>query len=357
MRSTRAALVSSSVVVAMTLASCGSLPARTSPPADTTDGLAATFVPTATSVEPSASREGTLTYARAVAFWDRDRGLAGLAIDGPDGSSTGELQLTTDGGRSRATGRPTTSGVTQVDVAAATDAWALTSCNGEPTCVPRLYRSTDAGRNWSSAATDLSSVSFVDPLNGWGVAGSSSDTESSLPALERTSDGGRRWLRIASPCEGSNVGPVRVVSFRSAMSGLAVCAFTAGAGGELHAVMGTNDAGRHWTTLASTGGVGASMPVGRFPYGGYIRGIDDAADGTAWIWGDRMMPLATDHLGATWNPLALGDPAANLVAATWPLDGRHGEAVMWAPDQQASLFEVTEDGGRTWTERSLWLVG
>lgn len=341
----------------MTLASCGSLPARTSPSAERTDAPAATFPPTAAAVEPSASREGTSTYARAVAFWDRDRGLAGLAIDHPDGSSTGELQLTADGGRSWATGGPTTSGVTQVVVAAATDAWALTSCNGEPTCAPRLYRSTDAGRSWSSAATDLSFVSFVDPLNGWGVAGSSPDTQSSLPALERTSDGGRRWARIASPCEGSNVGPVRVVSFRSAMSGLAVCALTAGAGGELHAVMGTADAGRHWATLASTGGGGASKPVGRVQYGGYIRGLVDARDGTAWIWGDRMAPLATDDGGRTWDPLALGDPAADLVAATWPLDGRQGEAVMWAPDEQSSLFEVTEDGGRTWAERSLWLVG
>jgi photosystem II stability/assembly factor-like uncharacterized protein len=132
---------------------------------------------------------------------------------------------------------------------------------------------------------------------------------------------------------------------------------TLGASGEFHAVLATNDAGSHWTTVASTGGASNSKPRGHLPYGGYIRAIVEARDGTAWISGDRMVPLESGDDGRTWEPLRLGDPAANLVAAAWPLDARRGAAVMWAPDHQATLFEVTTDGGRSWTERSLWPVG
>jgi hypothetical protein len=95
---------------------------------------------------------------------------------------------------------------------------------------------------------------------------------------------------------------------------------------------------------------------GHLPYGGYIKGIVDASDGTAWISGDRMAPLASHDGGVMWQPLGLGDDAANLVYAAWPLNARRGVAVMWAPDRQATLFEVTGDGGRTWVERSAWPV-
>jgi hypothetical protein len=225
-----------------------------------------------------------------------------------------------------------------------------------PPCEPRLYRTIDAGNTWTEAITDLSWVSFVDPLDGWGVVGGYPTTDPGLPALRRTTDGGRTWTTMPSPCAGSSVGPLRTVAFRSLTSGLAVCALTAGAGGELHAVLATSDGGAHWTTRASTGGEPGGKAIGTIPYGGYITGIVVAADGTAWISGDRMVPLASRDGGATWRPLGIGDPAANLAGAAWPLDADHGFAVMWDADGRATLLEITRDGGRTWGERTGWDV-
>src|SRR5947199_4396932 len=71
----------------------------------------------------------------------------------------------------------------------------------------------------------------------------------------------------------------------------------------------------------------------------------------------RLLPLSSHDGGARWQPLALGDPDANLVFAAWPPDARHGVAVMLAPNSEATLFEITSDGGRTWAERPSWLVG
>jgi len=102
--------------------------------------------------------------------------------------------------------------------------------------------------------------------------------------------------------------------------------------------------------------VSSAKPIGSLPYGGYITGLVEAVDGTAWITGGQMVPLASRDGGVTWQPLALGDPAANLVEAAWPLDASRGFAVMWAPDSQASLLEATTDGGRRWSVRSSWSV-
>jgi photosystem II stability/assembly factor-like uncharacterized protein len=305
---------------------------------------------------PSDTAGPSLNYADAVAFWDGERGIVGLSRQRADGSLSGRLLATGDGGRTWRTSPSTPDGVVQVALAASMDAWALTGCGPNTGCEARLYRSTDGGESWTSAPTDLSWISFLDALDGWGVAGSAPSTDPGLPALRQTHDGGATWATMPTPCAGSTVGPLRTLSARSATAGLAVCALTAGAGGELDAVLATTDGGAHWTVRASTGDASGSKPVGRLQSGGYITGIVDAVDGTAWISGGRMVPLATRDGGTTWRPLALGDGAANLVYAAWPLDSSRGFAVMWAPDRRATLLEATTDGGRAWIERSDWSV-
>jgi photosystem II stability/assembly factor-like uncharacterized protein len=362
-RAVRAGLL----VAVTTLAACGSPPP---PPPSTavsaaSTGAPATASPVATgspvatplvTPAPSDTTGASFVSADAVAFWNDDDGIAGLSLTRPVGSSSGQLLATSDGGRSWRTLAFTPAGVVQVTVAGPADAWALAVCSDIPTCERRLYRSTDAGATWTSAPTDLSWVSFVDPLDGWGVVGSSVSTDPTPTTFRRTRDGGATWTTMPTPCAGSTVGPLRTVSGRTASAGLAVCALTAGAGGELHAVLATGDGGAHWTVRASTGDAVGPKPVGSLPYGGYITGIVEAADGTAWITGDRMVPLASRDEGATWQPLALGDGAANLVFAAWPLDASRGFAVIWAPDRQITLLEATTDGGRTWVERSSWSI-
>ena len=173
--------------------------------------------------------------------------------------------------------------------------------------------------------------------------------------LERTSDGGVSWTPTRSPCQGSPAGPLRAVAFRSASAGLAVCATTLGAGGEFHSVLATSDGGATWRVRASVAAPPAPR-LGSLPYGGYIRGLAVAADGTAWLWGDRMAPLASTDDGATWRPLGIGAPDAQPVTAAWPLDARDGVVLLWDPNRQATLVEATADGGRTWQARAAFSV-
>ena len=356
------------VLVAGTcLAACGGPP---SPPPATGASATSTASPFSPSqgatnslvatpqAKPAASGTTGASFvsADAVAFWNDHHGIAGLSLTRPDGSSSGQLLATSDGGRSWRTQASTPVGVVQVTVVGPADAWAVGACRDNPDCERRLYRSTDAGETWTSAPTDLSWISFIDPLVGWGVTGSSPSIDPGLPGFRRTRDGGATWTTLPSPCAGSTVGPLRTVSARTAGASLAVCALTAGAGGELHAVLATGDGGAHWTVRASTGDPVSAKRVGSLLDGGYVTGIVEAADGTAWMTGDRMVPLASRDGGATWQPLALGDGAANLVLAAWPLDGSRGFAVMWDPDRQITLLEATTDGGQTWVERSHWSV-
>lgn len=356
------------LVLVISLAGCGSGPAT--PPAATgrTPSLTANVsarpspsaTPTATqsappTAEPSTSEVASLRPA-AVAFWDADHGVVGLTIDQPDGSVSGELRITWDGGRTWTSGTVTQDAIAEVAVAGTDDAWVTTACITSPPCETLLYHTADGGRTWTSTWTDLSWVSFVDGSVGWGIPGFGAPTTPGAVRLEHTTDGGRTWMRTPSPCAHMTLGPLRAVSFRTAADGLAVCALTAGAGGELHAVLGTHDGGLHWTTLASTSDMSGGKAVGTIQYGGYIRGIVDASDGTAWMWGDRMAPLGSLDGGRTWSSLGVGDPDVNLVNAAWPLDARRGVALLWAPDRQATLLEATTDGSRTWTERFAWPV-
>ncbi len=223
-------------------------------------------------------------------------------------------------------------------------------------CSPQIYQSHDGGATWTSAPTDLTWLSFPDPLHGWGVAGSVMVSSGAIDPFVRTSDGGSTWTPIPSPCDGLDFGPIRAVAFRSTTSGMVVCALTLGAGGEFHAVLATTDGGAHWKLRASTDGTAKSRPVGRLLYGGYIGGIVEASDGAAWMAGIRMAPQASSDGGRTWTSLHLGDPDVNLVKAAWPLDATHGYAVMWHANRQATLLEVTTDGGRHWKVRASWPV-
>jgi photosystem II stability/assembly factor-like uncharacterized protein len=280
----------------------------------------------------------------------------GAAHYGPGAATGGAILATEDGGRAWTIVTTTSGPVVQVLVTGARDSWALSACEADG-CSPQILHSGDGGVTWQSQPTRLTWLSFSDPQHGWGVS------ESNLMSggggagqFVRTLDGGATWTPVASPCDGRDVGPLRTVAFRSPSDGMAVCALTAGAGGELHAVLTTSDDGGHWALQASTGGHAGSPAVGTLPYGGYVRGIVVAGDGTAWMAGDRMVPLASPDGGRSWHPLGLGDDAVDLVDATWPLDGRHGYAVMWDADRQASLLEVTSDGGANWQVQSAWPI-
>ena len=268
---------------------------------------------------------------------------------------------TTDGGRHWRMILSTTVPVVQLWVAGG-QLWARTTCHGSsPPCTSLLLRravvsgvpALSTGTPWFATTTNLGTISFVDAVHGWATADSAGP---GTAPMYQTSDGGVIWTSVSSPCRGSPVGPLRAIAFGSASAGLALCAYTIGAGGEFRSVLRTTDGGTSWHVVATV----APPPiprVGAMPYGGYARGLVVTADGTAWLWGDRMGPLASTDGGATWRPLAIGEADVLPVNAAWPLDARHGFALLWDPNRQATLVEATADGGRTWAVRAAIPVG
>ena len=345
------------LVLAALLGGCGTAPssatrASSSPSSSSPVTIPASSPPSLPSPS-SPPGSGPIFQPDALAFADGSVGFLGGGFSRSDGSLGGVVMATTDGGRHWQAILGTTAPVAQLWVAGG-QVWARTTCNGSnPPCTPLLLRravvsgvpSVSTGTPWFATSTNLGTISFVDAVHGWGAA-DLSPGPGTVPTY-RTSDGGVSWTSVTSPCRGSPVGPLRAIAFRSVSVGLALCATTLGAGGEFRSVLRTPDGGATWHVVASV----ASPPipaVGTMPYGGYARGLVVSADGTAWLWGDRMDPLASLDGGATWRPLAIGEPDALPVNATWPLDARHGFALLWDPNRQATLVEATADGGRTW---------
>ena len=318
-----------------------------------TVGVPVTPTPSPTeAASPSSSPEPPITQASATAFWDATHGVVGLTTWSQDGAETqGEIRTTADGGHTWWSGIPIRSGVGEIAVAGSGAAWVLSRCASDSAgCESTLYNTQDGGRTWDEWATDVTQVSFVDPLDGWGVVGGAISTDPATSSLRRTADGGRTWSAMTDPCPGLTGWTIRAAGFRDASNGLLVCALTAGAGGELHAVLSTSDAGRHWTLRSSTGEPEQTQPVGQLPYSGYITTIAFTADGTAWLSGDRMAVEASRDDGVTWRVLPVGGDGQASVAP-WPLDRTLGFAVTDDPDGPGSILESTSNGGRTWTVR------
>lgn len=319
--------------------------------------------PTASATPIAPAGSGPSYQPSAVAFWNATDGIVGVIVSSSDGSTqTGELLRTTDGGRTWTKAEETNGRIEQLVVAGPTDAWAVVGCpsDGPDTCTT-LSRSTDGGATWAATGTSgATRVSFVDADRGFGVF---PGTDPFKGELRRTVDGGSTWTAAGDPCAGSHVGGLGNIAFASATDGLAVCSGEPGAGNQLKAVAGTDDGGTSWHLRASTGDLSGSSGdgrVGSISVGGYVGRYGDlvvAHDGTAWMTGGRMTPLVARNGGSTWVPLGLGDPDVNLVRSAWPLDRERGFALVWEGDRQATLLESTGDGGRTWTELSLWPVG
>ncbi len=348
-------------IIAAIVAACGAVPVPASPrPIASPTPVGSSLVPSApatpatspgTPSPPSTSPpagSGPIFQPDALAFRDTSLGFLGGGYSRPDGSVAGVVMETRDGGRHWRTILITTAAVAELWVAGG-EVWARTTCNGSnPPCTPLLLRRVAAGGTWFAKSADLGAISFVDARHGWAAA--DSPGPGAVPTY-RTADGGVTWTSAPSPCRGSPVGPLRAIAFRSASVGLALCAYTIGAGGEFRSVLRTTNGGATWHVVATV----APPPVpavGTMPYGGYARGLVVTTDGTAWLWGDRMVPLASPDGGATWRPLAIGEADALPVNAAWPLDAQHGFALLWDPTRQATLVEATADGGRTWVVRA-----
>jgi photosystem II stability/assembly factor-like uncharacterized protein len=315
-------------------------------------------VPSATP-SPSAQAEPASLQVSSVAFWaDGLTGLAGLG----DGT-TGQVDRTTDGGRSWTAVLQLNAPVGQVTVTGAADAWIVTGCTDSSAGCTSLWHSADRGTTWTPIDAAVDVVSFVDSDNGWAFAYTTppagTPVGGAVPSmLKRTTDGGATWTAVdAGPCAATDPSPISLIGVvaRSPQSAWLLCGGGgAGSFGE-KTVAVTTDGGASWQVRAQATYPGGT-DIGQIPLSGHASGIAIAPDGTAWIWGGRMVPLASTDGGRTWTELPLGDPDVMLAGPAWPLDAQRGYALLWDPNQQATLLEASTDGGQTWSGRFRWLV-
>ena len=285
-------------------------------------------------------------------------GNAGL-VGGTSGA-IGRVDRTTDGGKTWTTVWRPDAPVVYLAAFGSADAVAETCASPNGDCA--LWRSADGGATWTVVGSAPVAVSFSDPLHGWRFVpiAAPPGTPTGGPgtaAIERTSDGGKTWQPVPTvPCgpgKPSAMGPTAIAA-ESAAAAWLLCTGSPATIMEEKTIAVTTDGGVTWEVRAATIGSGPSGTIGQIPIVGHPSGLDIAPDGTAWMWGSRMLPIVSRDGGRTWADMALGEIDVSAVTAGAPLDARNGFALLRDPNQPATLLEVTADAGATWSTRFSW---
>jgi photosystem II stability/assembly factor-like uncharacterized protein len=174
--------------------------------------------------------------------------------------------------------------------------WAATVTGG------RLLRTTDGGTNWSDVTPLNSSgqkirvwnITALSSLIAWVMP--SSDT--SPTEIFRTLDGGSTWRRAVPP---PPAGVTRIsassISFINPREGWLLASLAAAAGSEAVEIYRSTDGGERWN------GVG---PVSGLPFGGDKSAIAFLSSSTGWLTGailrkDTPYLYVTHDSGRTWG--------------------------------------------------------
>lgn len=200
----------------------------------------------------------------------------------------------------------------------------------------RLFATVDGGRSWAQRSQlPLSSISFVDPLHGWGVR---NDTN----ALMRTIDGGTSWARQTTrtipgfrPADLYASVPTRLTDGSLVL--FEPAAREGGRGVFLRSLDGAT-----WTIAAR----------------GPTEGGDFAAflDDRTWLVQIGSVSLLSSNAGASWETVETGLPGViqsvtvlnpqNLSAIVGIYSGCPPNADCYIPLE----FWISKDGGMTWID-------
>lgn len=305
-------------------------------------------------------------------------------------TSSGELRHTTDGGVNWS----------QVFVNAS-ELSAVVFPTGSVGCAggDGLWRSTDAGQNWTrtSTQTGVVAVAFADPSNGCAVTSSGLALRThnggatwlgpvALPgspvlddvhlvagavawacgrsgALFSSIDGGANWFAVAS----GTTADLRAVHFVDALQGWV------GAGSQIRA---TSNGGASWTVQSnptaqviedvyfltdqrgwavgrggarlSTSNGGMAWTTGSGGSNGDLLSVEYADFLRGFAVGPNGLVVRTEDGGAAWTSVAGG--AALPAPSVWGIDATDGLHA-WATTRDEEILRTT-DGGATWTAAS-----
>jgi photosystem II stability/assembly factor-like uncharacterized protein len=264
----------------------------------------------------------------AVAFPTRTHGWA---------AGQGAIIATTDGGRSWVAQYDGSAAIRALDFTDARNGWAVADVS--------LLRTTDGGATWVKAGEPagriLTSVDFVSPMRGWGIAVEAAAGPVIGDAV-RTTDGGMTWS-VTSPGAANSL----------CVSGQDL---VAGAGSR---IVRSTDGGSTWAPLFDAGDTWMETTVqcaGSSIWALFLGGGAAGSQGYA--------AYASADAGATWRPvvvapiLAGSDPAFRGVARLDAYPGPFAavtpsEAVFLgqcpACDPQHVMVLRTQDGGTRWT--------
>jgi photosystem II stability/assembly factor-like uncharacterized protein len=325
-RSARARLAAVSLLLV-----CCSAPSRGEPPRPSSVATPSGTQAPEASLAAAASHAGMIFQVQDIAFWDADHGLVtGRTIcRSCTRHRTGVVMVTRDGG---ATWRVVVSlGGIATDVVPTATGSALVRVGDHLLLLSR------GGKIWTSLGRSrVHDLSFVDPLTGWGVRGSS------LPGrLVETTDGGRSWRSMQQPCHtlanfsgpnGHRRTPVRCLTdiwLASADRGWALCGGDGAMGSAPVAVFATTDGGDTWQRREAS-------------WDAEPGGLQFLPNGHGWRWsfdfGDVMR--STDG-GVTWRrggSLGNNTEGSRVWFVSVHVGYALGEGDLWR----------TGDGGRTW---------
>jgi len=261
----------------------------------------------------------------------------------------GTFARTTDGGSTWAAGTvPGADSLQFRDVHAANGsvAWLLSIGNGTDS---RIYRTIDAGANWTLQFTNTEPDAFFDCFDFWddrsGIA--FSDSYDGSFNIITTTDGGDTWTRIDPgllPAAHQNEGSFASSGTCLITVGDSTALIGTGASTEGSRVLSTRDRGATWTVVDTDVIAGSAAGIAtlafRDPLNGSAIGGDIGAPGSS----TENVALTTDG-GRTWS-LAQRTPFAGpAYGSAWVPDAPQPTLVAVGPGGLA----VTFDDAVTWT--------
>jgi photosystem II stability/assembly factor-like uncharacterized protein len=237
-------------------------------------------------------------------------------VCGYSGSAQGKIYKTTDGGDTWILQNPGTNGnFYGIDFYDLNLGWAVTSGLGIVT------NTTNGGSNWFPQLVidySLLDVKFADASNGW-VVGGENDGRS---AIFYSSDGGITWIEQNNP----TYNELWAVSASSNNEAYAV--------GRYGTILHTSDGGNNWEYQAGGGS-------------NHLINIDAPDTLNIWAVGDwERTVLHSRDGGLTWEHQMVGPGYGYL----W--DVSFADSLNGATVGGSGLIYITNDGGRTWTQRS-----